>query len=235
MIKRLSLSKNYKLAEMKTIETSTKQDILQYLLKQGQANSQELADRFAISPQAVRRHLKSLEAESLICHQVEPTMGRPQFVYELSAEGRKWLHHNYNEQSETQDNFAVSLLNSLIETLGVEQVTQVLHKQWQHKAIAYRERIGDGSLAQRVANLAEIRRAEGYVTEWMVDVDGYIFTEYNCAISEVAESFPSVCSHELQMFGSALPDCLVERTHWMADGQHRCGYLIKPIQIRASQ
>jgi len=215
---------------MKT-ENSTKQDILQFLLKQGQTNSQELADRLAISPQAVRRHLRDLEAEGLTSHQVERAIGRPQFLYELSTEGRKWLHNNYNERSETQDKFAVSLLNSLIETLGVEQVTQVLHKQWQHKAIAYRQRMGNGTLEQRVANLAEIRRSEGYVAEWyaMVDANGYIFTEYNCAISEVAESFPSVCGHELEMFGSALPDCVVERTHWMVDGQHRCGYLITPI------
>ncbi|AFY74834.1 iron-sulfur cluster biosynthesis transcriptional regulator SufR [Synechococcus sp. PCC 7502] len=214
---------------MKTTEqNSTKEDILRYLLKQGQATAQELAECFTISPQAVRRHLKDLESENLIQHQVEPIIiGRPQHIYQLSIEGRKWLRHSYNEQSESHDKFAVTLLDNLIETLGVEQVTQVLHKQWQRKAVNLYENMGNGTLEERIANLAKIRRAEGYVAEWHKEGDGYIFTEYNCAISEVAESFPSVCSHELEMFGEALPDCDVVRTHWLADGQHRCGYLIK--------
>jgi len=55
----------------------------------------------------------------------------------------------------------------------------------------------------------------------------YIITEYNCAISQIARSFPSVCGHELEMFQVALPDCSVTRTHWLVNGEHRCGYLIE--------
>ena len=44
-------------------ETSTKQDILEYLLKQGQATAQNLAQALDISPQAIRRHLKDLQEE----------------------------------------------------------------------------------------------------------------------------------------------------------------------------
>ncbi|NEQ86496.1 MAG: iron-sulfur cluster biosynthesis transcriptional regulator SufR, partial [Moorea sp. SIO2I5] len=54
-----------------------------------------------------------------------------------------------------------------------------------------------------------------------------ILTEYNCVISNVAESYPSVCGHELEMFAAVLPDCTVERTHWLNNGEHQCGYLIK--------
>jgi DeoR family suf operon transcriptional repressor len=56
---------------------------------------------------------------------------------------------------------------------------------------------------------------------------GFLFMEHTCAISNVAESFPSVCGHELEMFAAILPDCSVQRTHWLIDGQHRCVYLIK--------
>jgi len=37
-----------------------------------------------------------------------------------------------------------------------------------------------------------------------------------------------VCDHELELFATALPDCTVERTHWIVDGQHQCGYLVRP-------
>jgi DeoR family suf operon transcriptional repressor len=55
----------------------------------------------------------------------------------------------------------------------------------------------------------------------------YVITEYNCAISQIAQSFPTVCGHELEMFELALPDCQVTRTHWLVNGEHRCGYLIE--------
>ena len=220
-----------------TEQASTKQDILQYLLTHEYATAQDLADRFTISPQAIRRHLKDLEAEGLIEHKVEhkavegivnPSMGRPQHVYQLSPEGRDRFPANYND-------FAVNLLSTMSESMGRDQVAEVLHLQWQRKAIEYRDRIGNGSLQERVANLADIRKLEGYVAEWYAvddssrgDRPGFILTEYNCAISQIAETFPSVCGHELEMFASALEGCKVERTHWMVDGEHRCGYLILP-------
>jgi DeoR family suf operon transcriptional repressor len=152
-------------------------------------------------------------------------MGRPQHIYELSKAGRDRFPASY-------DQFSVNLLDTMAETLGSDQVSEILHKQWLRKAMAYRQQLGKGSLRDRVAQLTELRRSEGYVAEWFEqepDAQGkprYILTEYNCAISEVAESFPSVCSHELEMFEAALEGCNVERTHWMVDGEHRCGYLI---------
>ena len=54
-----------------------------------------------------------------------------------------------------------------------------------------------------------------------------ILVEHHCAISEVAESYPTVCGHELEMFGAILPDCAIKRTHWINNGEHSCGYLIQ--------
>ncbi len=208
-------------------QPTTKQDILQYLVKRGQASAQEMADHLKISPQAVRRHLKDLEEEGLIEHQaVQSGMGRPNHLYQLSREGRDRLPDRYDE-------FAVSLLHTLAETVGQDQVGTILRKQWAQKALDYQKQVGVGSLQERVANLVELRKAEGYMAEWHtvesdnLDRPRYIITEYNCAISQIAESFPSVCGHELEMFAIALQDCKVERTHWLANGEHRCGYLIQ--------
>ncbi|OIP71764.1 MAG: iron-sulfur cluster biosynthesis transcriptional regulator SufR [Oscillatoriales cyanobacterium CG2_30_44_21] len=212
------------------IRQDTKQDILQHLLKCGEVTAQDLAEKLDISPQAIRKHLKDLETEGLIYHTSEQVgMGRPQFIYALTTAGRDRFPDSYNQ-------FAVNFLDTLIDTLGKEQVSEVLHKQWQRKAQDYKSQLGNGALTQKLEQklekLAEIRRAEGYVTEWFAVEDShqtnpsFVFTEYNCAIAHVAESFPSVCGHELEMFASVL-DCPVERTHWMVDGEHRCGYLVK--------
>jgi DeoR family transcriptional regulator, suf operon transcriptional repressor len=118
--------------------------------------------------------------------------------------------------------------------VGRDQFSTILQKQWERKALEYRERVGDGSLLQRLAILVELRKAEGYMTEYhAVETQetstdpGFIIAEHNCAISNVAESFPSVCGHELEMFAAILPDCTVERTHWMINGEPRCGYLVR--------
>ncbi len=215
-------------------EPSTKQDILHHLVKQGPTSAQALAEHLGISPQAVRRHLKDLEDEGLIKREtVQVGMGRPNHLYSLSREGRDRLPERYND-------FAVSLLNTLAQTVGPDQMGTILRKQWEQKAQDYRKQMGLGSLAERVARLVELRRLEGYMAEWHT-VEGeaggdgsgssapeYIITEYNCAIAQIAESFPSVCGHELDMFELALQGCRVQRTHWQANGEHRCGYLVQP-------
>ena len=205
---------------------STKQSILQYLLKEGEATAQQLAIALQISPQATRRHLSELEAEGLIKYRsVQQGMGRPQHFYQLSREGRTLFPHRYGE-------FAVSFLDTLAETVGEEQVSKVLAKQWHKKAAEYRDLVGQGSLKERVTKLMQLRQEEGYMAELhRVSRQGkkqqFILAEHNCAISEVAESYPSVCGHELEMFAEVLPDCTVERTHWINNGEHRCGYLIQ--------
>lgn len=218
-----------------TQQPSTKQDILQHLLKQGQATAHDLATELDISPQAIRRHLKDLEAEELISYESLPAaMGRPQHLYQISRQGRDRLRRTLSDRPDSHGKFAVSLLDTLAETVGYDQMSAILQKQWERKALEYRDRIGTGCVQERVANLVELRKAEGFMAEWYAvssDSDQgtsrFIMTEHNCAISNVAESFPSICGHELQMFATVLPDCIVERTHWIINGEHRCGYLVQ--------
>lgn len=212
-------------------QSSTKEDILEFLLKHGEATASALAHHLEVSAQAIRRHLKDLEAAALIeHHSMQEGMGRPNNLYKLSPKGRDRFPGQY-------DQFAVSLLDVLNETVGQEQMGTILRKQWERKAQEYRQQLGSGSVAERVERLVQIRQHEGYMAEWRrveadeVDLEDdlpcFVIEEYNCAISQIAESFPTVCGHELEMFEVALPDCCVTRTHWIADGEHRCGYLIQ--------
>lgn len=212
-------------------QSSTKQDILHYLLRQGEASAQSIAEEFKLSQQAIRRHLKDLETEGLIAHRaIQAGMGRPNHVYELSSKGRDRLRRTDERVSDRYDEFALSLLDTIAETVGQDQVRTILRKQWERKAIEYQQQIGGGSLEMRVAKLVALRKTEGYMAEYHAieptDTQ-FIITEYNCAISHIAESFPSVCGHELEMFEIALQPCKVQRTHWLASGEHRCGYLIQ--------
>lgn len=203
---------------------STKQNILQALLKHGRATAKQIAQDLDLSTQAIRRHLNELSADELIeYHSVQQGMGRPQHWYQLSNAGRDRLSpQKYSE-------FAVSFLDTLAETAGKEQVSKVLEKQWQRKAAEYRDRLGTGNLQQRIAKLVQLRQEEGYMAEVhqaSAQQQEFILVEHNCAISDVAESYPSICGHELEMFAAVLPDCIVQRTQWINNGEHRCGYSI---------
>jgi DeoR family suf operon transcriptional repressor len=205
---------------------STKDEILRHLLKEGQGSAIAMAEELGISPQAMRKHLKDLESEGLIEHRQEKqSLGRPQFLYQLSKQGRGKFPQGYGE-------FALSFIDSLVETVGEEQLGEVFKKQWQRKAVEYRQQIGPGSLAKRVHKLVELRRQEGYMAELhplsVDESEKFILSEHHCAIADVAESYPTVCGHELEMFAAILPDCAIERTHWLNDGEHNCGYLIRP-------
>lgn len=210
-----------------TEQASTKQDILAHLLRRGQATAQELAAQLHITPQAIRRHLKDLEQEGLIQYVTQSGgMGRPQHLYTLSRKGRAQFPHRYGE-------FAVDLLTTLHQTLGQEAVGRILAQQWQAKAEAYRQAMGEGDLETRIQRLVQLRRSEGYMAEFQVIPQGFLVTEHICAIAQVAENFPRVCKHELELFATALPDCTVERVQWLVNGQHQCAYLIRPKKLAA--
>ncbi|NET01610.1 MAG: iron-sulfur cluster biosynthesis transcriptional regulator SufR [Sphaerospermopsis sp. SIO1G1] len=220
-----------------TQQSSTKQDILEFLLKHTQATALELAEILEVSPQAIRRHLKDLDGDELVIYSIPENTGtgRPQHIYRLSQRGREHLQKSVSGIGAGYGEFAVSLLDTLAETVGKDQVKTILQKQWERKALEYRKRVGKGALEERVAALVEIRKAEGFMAEFHPidsDIHGderFMFMEHTCAISNVAESFPSVCGNELEMFAAILPDCSVERTHWLIDGEHRCGYLVQKI------
>ncbi|MGC1310140.1 MAG: iron-sulfur cluster biosynthesis transcriptional regulator SufR [Phormidesmis sp.] len=205
-------------------KTSTiREDILRFLLKRGTAAAGAIADHLAVTPQAIRRHLKTLEASELIEHQVsQEGIGRPNHLYQLSRKGREHFPDQY-------DQFALALLNTVADTMGPEHVAKLLKHQWQSKAKEYREKLGDAPLKDRMQTLVEMRQAEGYMAECHPadQAEAFVITEYNCAIAHIAESYPTVCGHELAMFAIALPDCSVERTHWLVNGEHQCGYLVK--------
>lgn len=207
-----------------SLQSSSKEAILQYLLKENQASVQDIAEAMKISPQATRRHLKDLLEQGLIEYDlVKVKTGRPQYLYSLSRQGRDRFPQNYGE-------FAVSFLDTLKETVGENEVSRVLQKQWQKKAQNYLKSMTGKSLEEKVRQLVTLRKDEGYMAELFVvekNPPQFFLSEHNCAISEVAESYPQVCSHELEMFCSLFPECEVERTNWIHQGEHRCGYLIR--------
>src|SRR2546425_8653338 len=73
-------------------------DILLELKRAQPLTAKELAHRLSVSPNAIRHHLKELEAELLIAYGREQRgLGAPTFAYRLSAEGEGLFPRAYEE------------------------------------------------------------------------------------------------------------------------------------------
>lgn len=210
----------------------TREAALALLLRQGEATASELARKLGVSVQAMRRHLRSLEDDHLVeSSPCSEGPGRPSNRWRLTSGG----HSRFPDGSE---HFALGLLQSLAKSLPPETIHELMNQQALAKASDYRGRIGEGSLAQRLERLVEIRKAEGYVAELDRDpgdpaAEAWVISEFHCSVMRIAEEFPMVCDQELQLIGQTFPDCQVERVHWRLQEGHSCGFRLRPLAAAA--
>ncbi len=209
----------------------TREAALSVLLREGEATASQLAGSLGVSVQAMRRHLRSLEDDGLV--EASPSHegpGRPSNRWRLTDQGQ-------GRFPDGSENFALGLLHTLTESLPADTLELVLRQQAEEKAADYRRLIGSGPLGQRIEQLVELRRKEGYVAECRRDdeaaEDGegpaWVISEFHCSVMRIAEQYPVVCDQELRLIRHTFPDCAVERVHWRLEGGHSCGFRIAPV------
>jgi DeoR family suf operon transcriptional repressor len=194
-------------------------------LRHGDATAADLALQLAVSVQVMRRHLRSLEVEGLVEASPAPEgPGRPSNRWRLTDAGR-------GRFTDGSGDFALGLLHSLANCLSPTQIGQLMEQQAEEKAAGYRQRIGVGTLPERLDRLVELRRREGFVAELRPDPDNpgaWMISEFHCSVMRIAEEFPMVCDQELQLIRRTFPDCQVERVHWRLEEGHSCGFRLRP-------
>jgi predicted ArsR family transcriptional regulator len=202
-------------------DSSTRRTILTFLKTSGPLNVNEMARRLGITEMAVRRHLYTLERDGLIeSALVRQAMGRPMHVYRLSEAADDLFPKNYHS-------LVLDLLGELLDEAGEDQITRLFEKRRDKLLHKYEESLEGKPLEDKVAVLAEIQNANGYMVEWEKrEDDTFVLKEYNCPISQVANRFNQACSCELQLFEKLL-QAGVERTECLAKGGGKCVYVIK--------
>jgi DeoR family suf operon transcriptional repressor len=208
---------------------ATRDAVLALLLRQGEATAADLATSLGVSVQAMRRHLRSLEDDSLV--EASPTAagpGRPTNHWRLT-------HHGQERFGDGSETFALGLLHSMAATLPADTVSNLMEQQAEEKARTYRTRIGSGPLEDRLERLTDLRRAEGYVADLGLDPNGapaeraWVIREHHCSVMRIAEEFPQVCDQELLLLRLTFPDCQVDRVHWRLQEGHSCGFRLQPL------
>lgn len=208
-------------------QVSTRDQILSLLKVNKQLTVSEMADMLNITEMAVRRHLNTLERDNIIdTTLVRQAMGRPTNVYFLTKTGQEMFPRNYAM-------LTVDLLRDIEDLNGVEMVEQLFQRRKERLKEKYGTRITDyKSLDDKIAELARLQNELGYMVEWEKDADGnYLFKEYNCPISEIAQEYPVACKCELSLFQELLGTEEVDCEVCMAvDAEPHCYYKIKPKQ-----
>lgn len=205
---------------------STRDTVLSLLLRHGEATAGALATHLSMSVQVVRRHLRGLEDDGLV--EASPAAegpGRPCNHWRLTAKGQ-------GQFPDGSDHFAMGLLQSLAGNLPPETLQVLLEQQAIQQADDYRIRIGAGSLHQRLEQLVELRRQEGYLAECSQDAEipqAWVISEFHCSVMRIAEQFPCVCDQELQLIRHTFPDCQVDRVQWRLEKGHSCGFRLIPV------
>ncbi|WP_284644921.1 helix-turn-helix transcriptional regulator [Paenibacillus silviterrae] len=202
-------------------DASTRKVILTMLKTRGALPVSEMARQLGITEMAVRRHLSTLERDSLIeTKLVRQAMGRPTHLYSLTANADDLFPKKYHS-------LTLDLLDELVAEAGEGQVDRLFDRRKDKLIGRYTERMSGKALAERVKELADLQNANGYMVNWeQTGEEQYVLHEHNCPISQVANQFNHACQCELDMFQSLL-SAEVERTECLAKGGSKCTYVIQ--------
>ncbi len=204
--------------------TGTGERILFLLKTRGGMTAAMLAARLGISAQAVREQLGILQRDGLVAFLDEAAgRGRPKRSWRLAEKAQSRFPDTHAE-------LAVELIDAVRAELGAAALDRLIARRERETAARYVKALSAcRRLDLKVARLAELRSAEGYMAEVEPTPDrkGFLLIENHCPICIAARACQGFCRAELEVFREALgPGARVERTEHILAGARRCAYRI---------
>lgn len=199
--------------------------VLMALKMHGTLTAAALGKQLGTTGEAARQQLVRLAEEGLVAasSSTPSGVGRPTQLWSLSPAAQARF-------PDTHAALTVQLLDIIRDSLGEAALDTIIARREDDTRAVYEAAMsGRTSLRERVAALAELRSAEGYMADWRIADDGSILLiENHCPICAAATSCQDFCRAELQVFQSVLgPSAQVERTEHIVNGGRRCTYVIR--------
>lgn len=189
--------------------------------------AKDLAAKLGVSLNAVRHHLKELEAEALVEYERQHRgVGAPAFAYRLSAAGEALFPRRY-EATLTE------LLDYVVEREGRATAVAVLEARYDALARRLQDELAGATPAQRMAAVTRLLSEEGYMAEGATFAETGTLIEHNCAIQAVAQRFPEICAAEARFLAAAL-NAEVDRHGHILSGCSACEYRVRFRAANAS-
>jgi DeoR family transcriptional regulator, suf operon transcriptional repressor len=194
--------------------------VLVQLKRTRRLTAKELAGRLGVSLNAIRHHLKELEAEGLVGYDREHRgVGAPVFRYTLTAAGEALFPRRYEET-------LTALLDRLVEREGRAAALALLEAHIAGLSTQLGMEMDGAGPEERLQAVARTRSQQGYMAEATLKNGIGVLTEHNCAIRAVAERFPEICAAEARLLAEVL-DAEVERREHILSGCPSCEYHVR--------
>lgn len=207
---------------------TTRQRVLETLLKRQRCTINELAEAVEINPISVRHHITRLEAEDLVTSEEERHgVGRPRRTYFLTENGLERFPTRYMRLTmRLLEQLKGSLPSSMVESLFSQMARDVIAD--------YQGELEGLSMDERLAVLKEMLNKEGFNIEWELDGDQYQIRETNCPYYHVGQNHPEVCSVDQTLISSvlALP---AEKVKCILHGDQTCTYIVPSSNIQIKE
>jgi predicted ArsR family transcriptional regulator len=201
---------------------STRQQILEYLRRNGRGTVKELGQLLGLTSTGIRQHLTVLERDGLVeAHEERGRVGRPTLVYQLTQKADGLFPKNY-------DVLAAVLMQEFRANEGNEKLHQMLQRVAHRLAGPYIDRVEGKGVEQRVKETASILEEQGCMADWKREDSGeYFIDEYSCPFPKVAERDRSVCALHVE-FVRVLTGADTRLTRSLMRGERACTYRIRP-------
>jgi predicted ArsR family transcriptional regulator len=192
----------------------TRERVARLLLDEGPATAACLAERLALTPAAIRRHLDGMLADGTLLAVTPPAApwrergrGRPARTYALSEVGHARARHAYDDLAAD----ALTFLDALgaVETFAAARAEQLRAR--------YAPSVGDHG----TAGLAGALNTDGYAATVHQVPTGEQLCQHHCPVAGVAARFPQLCEAETAAFEKLLGQH-VQRLATIAHGDGVC-------------
>lgn len=199
---------------------STRDRILQALLKQPRSTIADLARAVGINPISVRHHLTNLQAEGLVSAEEERHgVGRPRLLYSLTQDGLELFPTRYLR-------LTTRLLDQLKERLPQPMVGELFLQVAQDLAAEHADQLKGLSMEERLEAMKSILAEEGFVVEWEKSGREYHIHEITCPYLQVGQSHPEVCTVDQTLISKMLA-VPASKVRCILDGDARCTYVVR--------
>jgi len=199
---------------------STRDRILQTLLKKSNATINELAKSVGINAISVRHHLTSLQAENLVdAEEQRHGVGRPRLVYFLTESGREKLPSRYLSLTNR-------LLDELKTTMPEDVVVKIFKKMGANLAGEIDEIQDDHTLEEKLEILKSTLEEEGFSIDIEKTKHGFHLVHSSCPYYHIGQAHPEVCALD-QSFISTVLSVPVKKISCILSGDAKCIYKIE--------
>src|SRR5712692_7375542 len=181
--------------------------------------AKDLGAKFGVSANAVRRHLKELEAEGLVGFARAPHgVGAPAFAFALTERGESLFPNEYRDTLN-------EVLGQVAQKDGRDAVVRMFEERYAALTRRLKADLETAPRERRLEVVARVLTDAGYMAEWS-EADGtFRLAEHNCAMRAVVDRYPEICAAEERFLKDVL-DAEVYRQAHIVRGCNSCDYAL---------